>query len=272
MISNCGHDERGKYSGGKAGDQKGDEWAIIPWYSRPWGVMLRHPNAAVGKKIAELAERAAKNDHIGYDQGDRYTFWQQLKASGYDPAKIAVDCEADCSSGVAALVKAVGYLIQDKKLQGVSICCYTGNLRAALVKAGFGTYTEKEYLNGDTYLRPGDILLLEGHHVAVNLTEGKLANVGNYMTGWRKSSDGKYMYFSGGEALKNRWSLINHHWYLFGADGYMLTGWHRWDGHNVDPEGNTGDWYYLDETAGGVLEGACWHSRDNGSMEIWYVE
>lgn len=34
MISNCGHDERGKYSGGKAGDQKGDEWAVIPWYSR----------------------------------------------------------------------------------------------------------------------------------------------------------------------------------------------------------------------------------------------
>ena len=84
--------------------------------------------------------------------------------------------------------------MQDKKLQGVSICCYTGNLRAALVKAGFGTYTEKEYLNGDTYLRPGDILLLEGHHVAVNLTEGKLVNVGNYSTGWRQSSDGKYMY------------------------------------------------------------------------------
>ena len=82
MISNCGHDERGKYSGGKAGDQKGDEWVVIPWYSRPWGVMLRHPNAAVGKKIAELAEKAAKNDHIGYDQGNRYTFWQQLKASG----------------------------------------------------------------------------------------------------------------------------------------------------------------------------------------------
>lgn len=26
MISNCGHDERGKYSGGKAGDQTGTEW------------------------------------------------------------------------------------------------------------------------------------------------------------------------------------------------------------------------------------------------------
>ena len=25
MISNCGHDERGKYSGGKAGDQTGTD-------------------------------------------------------------------------------------------------------------------------------------------------------------------------------------------------------------------------------------------------------
>ena len=57
MISNCGHDERGKYSGGKAGDQKGDEWAVIPWYSRPWGVMLRHPNAAVGKRLLSLRKR-----------------------------------------------------------------------------------------------------------------------------------------------------------------------------------------------------------------------
>lgn len=271
MLSNCGHDENGKYSGGKAGDQTGTEWAVIPWYNRPWSVMLRHPSTAVGKKIAELAEKAAKNNHIGYDQGDRYTFWQQLKVAGYDPDKITVDCEADCSSGVAALVKAVGYLMQDKKLQSVSIYSYTGNLRATLVKAGFCTYTEKEYLNGDSYLRPGDILLLEGHHVAINLNEGKNAGIGAPLIGWRKS-DGKYMYFSGGEALKNKWELINHHWYLFGADSYMLTGWHRWDGHSADPEDNTGDWYYLDETAGGVLEGACWHSRDNGSMEIWYVE
>lgn len=36
--------------------------------------------------------------------------------------------------------------MQDKKLQGVSIYCYTGNIRAALVKAGFDAYTEKNIL------------------------------------------------------------------------------------------------------------------------------
>lgn len=28
MISNCGYDENGKYSGGAAGDQTGAEWEI----------------------------------------------------------------------------------------------------------------------------------------------------------------------------------------------------------------------------------------------------
>ena len=41
MISNCGHDERGKYSRGKAGDQTGTEWQVINWYNRPWKCVLR---------------------------------------------------------------------------------------------------------------------------------------------------------------------------------------------------------------------------------------
>ena len=45
MISNCGHDENGRYSGGKAGDQTDTEWQVINWYSRPWKCVLRHPNA-----------------------------------------------------------------------------------------------------------------------------------------------------------------------------------------------------------------------------------
>lgn len=271
MLSNCGHDERGKYTGGKAGDQTGTEWAVIPWYSRPWGVMLRHPNRSIGKKIAELAEKSAKNDHIGYDQGDRYTFWQQLKASGYDPSKITVDCEADCSSGVSAIVKATGYIMQDAKLKDVSIYCYTGNLKTALKTAGFDIYTEKEYLSSASALLPGDILLLEGHHVAVNLTAGSNSGVGSFLNGWKKTDD-RYMYYKSGQAVKNKWELVNHHWYLFDPDGYMLTGWHRWDGNHVDPEDGTGEWYFLDNTAGGVLEGACWHSKENGAMEIWYID
>ena len=67
LISNSGHDENGKYSGGKAGDQTGTEWALIPWYNRPWKCVLRHPDAEVRAKLAELGIKAAKNDLVGYD-------------------------------------------------------------------------------------------------------------------------------------------------------------------------------------------------------------
>jgi hypothetical protein len=175
MISNCGHDERGKYSGGAAGDQTGTEWAVIKWYSRPWKCVLRHPDAKVRGMVAQMARAAAGNDKVGYDQSQRYTFWEHLKASKYDPAKITVKCEADCSSGVAAIVKAVGYRLGIQKLKDVSIYCYTGNLRAALKAAGFEVLTDKKYLASDDYLLEGDVLLNDGAHTAINVTDGSAA-------------------------------------------------------------------------------------------------
>lgn len=269
MISNCGHDERGKYTGGRAGDQTGQEWAVIPWYNRPWNVVLRHNDWEVREKIAELAKKAAENNHIGYDQGDRYTFWEDLKAVGYDPSKITRYCETDCSAGVAAIVKAVGYLLNVENLKNVSIYCYTGNLKAALKKAGFEVLNDQKYLTSDKYLLPGDVLLYEGHHTAINLDIGK--EIIYLSDRWEKTENG-YTYITATGTVKNKWALINHHWYLFDRNGYMVTDWHRWDGKNTDPEDGTGDWYFLDNTKDGPLEGACWHSRDNGSQEIWYVE
>lgn len=172
MISNCGHDERGKYSGGKAGDQTGTEWQVINWYKRPWKCVLRHPDANVRKLIAQMAKAAAVNNMVGYDQSQRGTFWTNLKDSNFDPAQITVKCEADCSSGVAAIVKGAGYRLNNQKLKNVSTSCYTGNLRAALKAAGFEVLTDSKYLKSDAYLLEGDILLNDGAHVATNLTDG----------------------------------------------------------------------------------------------------
>ena len=52
----------------------------------------------------------------------------------------------------------------------------------------------------------------------------------------------------------------------------MCTSWHRWNGIECDPVDGSGDWYYFDPTVDGPHEGACWHSRDNGAMEIWTVK
>lgn len=173
-ISNSGGDERGKISGGTAGDQTGKEWQLRSWYSRPWNCVLRHPNAAVREKIAELGRKAAQNNKIGYDQNQRDTYWQQLQKAGYDPSKITVACEADCSAGVIANVKATGYLLGIKNLQNIA-ATYTGNMRSAFKAAGFMVLVDSKYLISPDYLLPGDILLNDQHHTATNISAGSKA-------------------------------------------------------------------------------------------------
>lgn len=182
MISNCGKDERGAYSGGQAGDQTGGEYALIPWYNRPWSCVLRHPDQSTRAMIALLATTAAKNNKIGYDQSQRGTFWTQLQAANYDPARISVPCEADCSSSTAAIIKAAGYLLGNKALQAVRYDLTTAGLRSACRNAGFAVLTDSRYLTGDVYLLPGDILLrdvnLATGHAAINTTTGSRAGGG----------------------------------------------------------------------------------------------
>lgn len=181
MISNVSGDERGKLAGGKAGDQTGNEWRIRSWYNRPWLCVLRHPNAEVRKYLAKLARAGALNDMIGYDQGtagnseDRYSFWYQLKAVGFDPAKIKTPCETDCSAAEAAMAKAVGYILGIASLKNISIYLYTGNMRQAFKAAGFEVLTDSKYLTSNAYLLEGDVLLNDNHHVATNLDNGSKA-------------------------------------------------------------------------------------------------
>ena len=180
-LSNCGHDENGRYAGGKAGDQTGTEYQIINWYNRPWMCVLRFEDSKIASLIADMAEKAAKNDLIGYDQGtagntnDRYTFWQHLKASNYDPAQITVACESDCSASTAAIIKGAGYRLNLPKLKAVSIYLTTYNMRKALKAAGATVLTDEKYLTSGDYLKAGDILLNDNHHVAIAVTSGAKA-------------------------------------------------------------------------------------------------
>ena len=170
-ISNSGHDENNAYRGGQAGDQTRTEWQMRSWYNRPWTVVLRYPDQKVALKIAQLGIDAALNDKIGYDQGQNRTYLNQLKKVGWEPSKITVDCEADCSAGVCANITAAGHLLGIKALQDHT-GTYTGNMKNALVKAGFKALTDSKYLTGGSYLLPGDILLNENHHTATNVTIG----------------------------------------------------------------------------------------------------
>lgn len=197
-ISNSGHDERNKYSGGSAGDNTGGEWQVISWYNRPWNCVLRHPDENVRILLAYLAEQAALNNKIGYDQYQRDTYWSQLQKVGYDPSKITTACESDCSAGVIANTKAVGYLLNIESLKHIG-ATYTGNMRSSYKTAGFQVLTDSKYLTSSAYLLPGDILLNDSAHTATNLTPGTKVSAstsGTVTTSSTKSKD----YLSVGDA------------------------------------------------------------------------
>ena len=176
-ISNSGSDENGNYKGGAAGDNTGREWQIRDWYNRPWNCVLRHPDPEVRACIADLATKAANNNKIGYDQYQRQTYWNELQKVNYDPSKITVACEADCSAGVIANIKAAGHILNRPELQNIT-CTYTGNMRSGLTAAGFACLTESKYLTSSAYLVAGDVLLNDKHHTATAVTNGVSSGTG----------------------------------------------------------------------------------------------
>ena len=174
-IANSGHDERGRYSGGKAGDQTGTEWYIRSWYSRPWDTVIRFADSKIADMIATLSIYAAQNNHVGYDQGQRTSYWTALKKAGYDPRAIKTPCEEDCSAGVLANVKASLYLTGHSSWgDRINVNGYTGNMRSIIVNCGakVKTFTDYSHTHSTKYLLPGDILLNTSAHTAVNLGVG----------------------------------------------------------------------------------------------------
>lgn len=270
MISNCGHDENGKYTGGAAGDQTGGEYANIAWYNRPWACVLRYTDPAVGLKLAEVSKAAALNDRIGYDQGQRLTYYTQLKAANWNPAAITTACEADCSASTAANVIAVGYLLGISVLKNLSPSLTTSGMRAALKAAGFQVLTDSKYLTSDAYLLPGDVPLLDGHHVAVNLDAGKSVVSDKYTIGWNQDATGWWYADTKNTYYKSCWQTINGYKYYFGSNGYAYQS--KWL--------QTGDkYYYFDEDCYMVCNDweevdSKWYWFDGAGImvrNVWYL-
>lgn len=179
MIANAGSDERGQIHGGKAGDQTKTEYRVRTWYNRPWTYVLRPNTAELGAMIADISRNAANNDHIGYDQYERKTYYNAMSTVGWKSENIKVDVETDCSDSTITAIVGAGHRLKGyENLQKLSPDLYTGNMRPAIMKTGhFTQLTDKKYLSSDAYLLPGDILLYEGNHVAVNLSKGACASV-----------------------------------------------------------------------------------------------
>lgn len=167
MIGSARHDETGAYSGGKAGDQTGDEVSKQEWYlhSKGW-VCIRAKDATVREKIAQDMEYACANPHIGYDQGQNYTLFDVAGTVGWDCSKVTKDCETDCARLVRVCVWYAGIRCGD---------FYTGDEADTLRATGqFDILKEIKYTTTSNNLLRGDILVTKtkGHTVVV-LSDGK---------------------------------------------------------------------------------------------------
>lgn len=236
-VSNCGHDENGRYAGGKAGDQTGGEYCLKPWYSRPWDYIIRWRDEELGNLFADLAVEAALNDRIGYDQGtagnsgDRYTFRKQMQAAGWRPSSIKVACEADCSESTIVLIRAVGHLKGIKELQECN-ATWTGDMmnyfRSAAGKQYF-IVLRGAYLTKPSLARRGDINLNVAHHVNVTIDDGENAKKESKENTSTITGGSGYMFSVGnvksgtkGNNVKLLQRLLKSNGFR-GADGKLLT-------------------------------------------------
>lgn len=165
-IAHASIDENGKAKGGKAGDQTGKEVCVRTWYSKPWNCVIRFHDPDMREKVAIAMENAAKNTNIGYDQNQRNTLLNAVRRLGYDPKNATSPVETDCSALVTVACIYAG-IAEDALVKGGN-CATTSTLKSRLKATGEVTiFTAKEYTRDTEKLLRGDILLAEGHHVAV---------------------------------------------------------------------------------------------------------
>ena len=165
-IAHASINENGKVSGGAPGDQTGREVCIRSWYSKPWNYVIRFKDPVKRRKVAECMIMAAHNPRIGYDQPTRNTLLNYARNVGYDPYRVTSLCSTDCSALVTLACIYAG--IPEYILVKGGNSATTRTLRPLLQATGeVETFSELEYTLKPDKLIKGDILLAEGHHVAV---------------------------------------------------------------------------------------------------------
>lgn len=170
-IGSARIDERGRISGGKAGDQTGNEVSTQSWYlhSKGWRV-FRANDSLKAEKIAWCMQAACDNNKIGYDQNERNTLYNVSKQYAFDVSKVNTVVETDCSALVRVCCAYAGISLSDFN---------TASEASALLKSGaFVELTDSKYTKQSDYLRRGDVLVTKtkGHTVIVLSNGSKSGN------------------------------------------------------------------------------------------------
>lgn len=171
LIGHSSIDENGNASGGVAGDQTGKEVYTQEWWKHGWTVLLRPTNSTVAEKIAKACEAGCSNNKIGYDQYQRNSLRTQAKKVGFDLSKIATACECDCSSFATVCAEAAGVNMDSAYTSDNAPT--TSTMRTKFVSTGqFTALTDSKYLSSHEDLKRGDILVKEGSHTVIVLSNG----------------------------------------------------------------------------------------------------
>lgn len=171
LIGHSSIDENGKAYNGTAGDQTKKEVCTRSWYNKSWDVVIRPKDAAMAEKMAIACEQACANNKIGYDQYQRNTLYTQALKVDFDLSKITTACECDCSSLMCVCAIAAGIPAGALYIGGNMRT--TRNMRSAFKNTGkFEIITDSKYLTSDAYLKRGDILVNEGSHTVMVLSNG----------------------------------------------------------------------------------------------------
>lgn len=164
----CGYasnGETGHARNNKAGDQTGREVKIGNWYQFGQDYIIRFKNRKTAKRAAKICKQICENKHVGYDQLGRTTLYNAMKANDWDPDKIDVNVECDCSSLMAVVCNAVGIRVNKN--------WWTGNMVAACRSTGkFEILSAKRYLSSSKYLMVGDMIVNTKQHVIMALENG----------------------------------------------------------------------------------------------------
>lgn len=164
-IGSARHDENGRYSGGKKGDQTGNEVATQAFYNYPrkggWDCYrFKNPYYAVACKNAML--QACGNPHIGYSQSDRYG----IIRNGTNTKK---DCNADCSTLVRQCIK---------EACGKDVGDFTTLSEGATLNAS-GLFIKVEKVTKLSRLYDGDIIVTrkKGHTAIITSGHDRMKEV-----------------------------------------------------------------------------------------------
>lgn len=155
-------DERGKISGGKAGDQTGKEVKEGAYYDFGQTHYIRFKSRTRAKRAANIAKYLAVNDHVGYCQSTRDTLYDTLKQHGWDVTKLYDYCNTDCSALVCCIIN-IAYGT-GKVPKGYNSWSF---VEGAVSKKCPKGLTPPRPLGSNTKLKLGDIVCKRGHVVII---------------------------------------------------------------------------------------------------------